>query len=154
MKTLRIHPHLAIALTAIASGLTLAACSPIEGGQTAGQQLDQVIASATQKSTELATGAREAGKDMARAAAAGMDQATDKVMDATITAAINAKLAMEGNLNAVNIEVDTADGKVVLRGSAPDEQARAKATQLAMSVEGVRGVDNQLVLAGKSAGKS
>jgi len=154
MKTRRINPQIAITLSAIASGLALAACSPSEDGQTAGQKLDQTVASVGQKSAQMTSDARKAGNEMARAASDGVDHAADKVKDATITAAINAKLAMDGKLSAMNIDVDTADGQVVLRGSAPDERARESATQLAMSVEGVRGVDNQLVLAGKSADKS
>lgn len=141
-------------LTAVAAGLVLAACSPDEGGKTAGQKLDQAVASASQKSAEMANEAAAAGKDLAHATTQGFDQAADKVNDAAITAAINAKLAMDGKLSAINIDVDTSGGQVVLRGTAPDDRARENATQLAMSVDGVRGVDNQLVLAGKSDGKT
>ena len=154
MRSRHLDRAIALSLTTAAAGLVLAACSPEPGGQSAGRTLDQAVSRAAGKSAEMADAAGAAGRDLARAASESFDQAADKVNDAAITAAINAKLAMDGKLSAININVDTVDGQVVLRGTAPDDRARANATQLAMSVDGVRGVDNQLVLAGRSAGKT
>jgi osmotically-inducible protein OsmY len=64
--------------------------------------------------------------------------------DATITAAVNARLAQDDELSALRIDVDTSEGRVALKGTAPNESARNRATQLASAVAGVRGVDNQL----------
>jgi hypothetical protein len=74
---------------------------------------------------------------------------SDKVKDAAITTAVNAKLAQDKSLSAMRIDVDTVDGKVSLRGVAPDASARERATTLASAVDGVKSVDNQLVVSGK-----
>ena len=78
----------------------------------------------------------------------GMKQAADatanKVSDATITAEVNTALARDPGLSALHINVDTADGRVVLHGKAPDNTARERATTLAQNVKGVVSVDNQL----------
>jgi hypothetical protein len=73
---------------------------------------------------------------------------SDKVKDAAITTAVNAKLAQDKALSAMKIDVDTVDGKVSLRGTAPDPAARQRATTLASAVDGVKSVDNQLVVGG------
>jgi hyperosmotically inducible protein len=62
---------------------------------------------------------------------------------------VNAKLAQDKTLSAMRIDVDTVDGKVSLRGTAPDPSARERATTLASAVDGVVSVDNQLVVSGK-----
>ena len=74
---------------------------------------------------------------------------TDKVKDAAITTAVNAKLAQDKTLSAMRIDVDTVGGKVSLHGTAPDPTARERATTLASAVDGVVSVDNQLVVSGK-----
>lgn len=141
---------LALGLGAIVSAIGLAACTPQEDGQTAGQKLDRAIASADRKTDEATNDVRAAGRDVGRATAEGLDKAGDAVRDAAITTEINAKLAMDQRLSAIRIDVDTVGGRVVLRGTAPDPQARDHATAIAMAVEGVRGVDNQLVVSGKT----
>lgn len=75
--------------------------------------------------------------------------AGNKVKDAAITSAVSARLAADSRLGAMRIDVDTVNGHVALRGSAPDAAARERAEQLAASVAGVVGVDNQLVVGGK-----
>jgi osmotically-inducible protein OsmY len=152
MKRTRQHNSrgIAIGLGAIVSAIGLAACSPQDDGQTAGQKLDRAIASADRSTDQAADDARAAGRDLGRATAEGVDKASDKVRDAAITTEINAKLAMDTQLSATQIDVDTVGGRVVLRGTAPDPQARENATRIAMAVDGVRGVDNQLVVSGQT----
>lgn len=71
---------------------------------------------------------------------------SDKVKDAAITTAVNAKLAQDKSLSALRIDVDTVNGRVSLRGTAPDAAARERATTLASAVDGVVSVDNQLTV--------
>jgi len=66
--------------------------------------------------------------------------------DATITAAVAAELALDKNLSALKIDIETTDGRVALRGTAPSADARDRATLLAEAVKGVRSVDNQLTV--------
>lgn len=66
--------------------------------------------------------------------------------DMTITAKVNAALAVDDQLKATQINVDTRDGQVTLSGQAPSAQSRERATTLAAAVDGVKQVKNQLVV--------
>lgn len=67
-----------------------------------------------------------------------------KVADAIITTEVNAELVKDQTLSALRIDVDTSGGRVALKGTAPNEAARERATLLASAVKGVVSVDNQL----------
>jgi len=97
---------------------------------------------ASEATRRAAEQAREAAKNAA-------DQASNKVQDALITTSVNAELAKDPALSAAHIDVETDNGRVALRGTAPDEGARARATQLASGVEGVVSVDNQITVDAK-----
>jgi hyperosmotically inducible protein len=97
--------------------------------------MDQAAAGARETAGEV----KEAGQDAAQAVGS-------KVEDVTITTSVNAELAKDPNLSALKINVDTKDGRVTLRGSAPTSTARERATALASSVQGVKGVENQLTV--------
>jgi hyperosmotically inducible periplasmic protein len=86
----------------------------------------------------------------AEAAQKATDQAVVATHDATITTTITAELARDAALDPNKIDVDTSQGRVVLRGSAPDEDAKERAKQIALAVNGVRGVDNYLSVNGKT----
>lgn len=74
-------------------------------------------------------------------------QAGNAVADAAITASVRAQLALDAELRASNIDVDTVAGRVALTGSAPNPSARERASQIAASIDGVRSVDNRLGVA-------
>jgi len=137
-------------LAAAAAALGLAACDRAGESRTAGQQLDSAVATAEQKTEaakdSLARGAEEVKRDVQEAAAT----ASNAVADAAITATVNAELARDKELSALRIDVDTSAGRVVLRGTAPSDAARERAARLAQAVEGVRSVDNQLVVERRS----
>jgi hyperosmotically inducible periplasmic protein len=117
------------------------------------RKIDEMRADAKKEFAEAREKAREAGQE-ARAggeqASADVkqlgDQAGDKVADAVITTTVNAEFARDKNLSATKIDVDTAGGNVALRGTAPSQSARERATQIAAHVKGVRSVDNQLTV--------
>ncbi len=73
---------------------------------------------------------------------------SDKIDDAMITTSVKAELAKDSNLSATKINVDTTQGRVMLKGMAPSNEAREHATALAKSVKGVTAVDNQLKVGG------
>ena len=75
-----------------------------------------------------------------------VDKAKVAIADGAITAGVKAELAKDPVLKARNINVDTEQGRVMLRGTAPSADAKAKATQLARSVDGVKSVSNQLTV--------
>src|SRR5215208_1164381 len=70
----------------------------------------------------------------------------DKVDDATITAAVKAKLAADGDINPFNIDVDTNDAVVTLQGRVAKAEARSKAEEHARNTEGVRRVINLITV--------
>lgn len=78
------------------------------------------------------------------AASGTVVESNSKLKDASITTEINVGLAKDPALSALKINVDTNDGRVLLKGTAPDPAARERATQLAQAVTGVVSVDNQL----------
>ena len=58
-------------------------------------------------------------------------------------------LPWEGGAFALlRLDVDTNGGKVALKGTAPNAEARDRAAKLARSVSGVTDVDNQLAIKG------
>lgn len=162
-------PWLATSLIATLAALTVTACGR-DDSRTAGQQLDSTIAKVEQKAGEIKAEAQvDAAKAQARTEAAAnkagqainqtvdkvatqvgntAEVVADKVADASITTRVNAELAKDSTLSALRINVDTVNGKVLLRGSAPNSQARDRATTLAAKVKGVNTVDNQLDVRG------
>jgi hyperosmotically inducible periplasmic protein len=116
---------------ALASAFALAACGPRDENQTVGQTVGQKV-------DEAVAGAK-----------AGADEAKKATADATITTKITAALAADDKLKATKIDVDTANGRVVLTGSAPDAGSKDRATTLAKAVEGVVDVDNRLSVEAK-----
>jgi hyperosmotically inducible periplasmic protein len=94
-----------------------------------------------QKSTEGTEA--PTGMDKAKDATAKMG---DKIDDAMITTSVKTELAKDASLSALSINVDTADGRVALKGTAPTAAAKEQATTLAQNVKGVLSVDNQLTI--------
>lgn len=138
-----------LALTvALAGALALGACSR-EDRVAADNQVDRGVAQMDQKTDAIqadASRAYERAKDAGSATAAKIG---DKVGDAAITTAVNAELAKDTDLSALAINVDTVDGRVVLKGQAPSQEARERATRLAANVDGVLAVENTLEVAAK-----
>lgn len=136
-------------LCAIALAFTLGACQRNDENKTAGQKLDTAVAGAEQKAAEMKSDmkqeSREAQQGMSRAA----DAVGDKMKDAAITTAVNAELARDAELSALRINVDTVSGRVLLQGTAPNANARERATTLASKVDGVKSVDNKLTVGAK-----
>jgi osmotically-inducible protein OsmY len=152
MNTRNFRPlTLATVIAAVFAATTLAACDRGQQQErTAGQKIDSAVSKTEQKvesaKNDMAQGAAEAKRDIKEATT----DAKNAVADATITASVNAKLASDKELSALRINVDTVDGRVALRGVAPTPSAKDRATQLASAVDGVRSVENQLVVSSKS----
>jgi hypothetical protein len=147
IKTRRLRPNVAVAA---ALALTaLAACDRASDDRTAGQRVDSAIAKSEQRAGAMKDDAKAAAADAGKSVQSAANDVSDKVKDAAITTAVNAKLAQDKGLSALRIDVDTVNGRVSLRGTAPDAAARERATTLASAVDGVVSVDNQLVVSAK-----
>jgi len=70
------------------------------------------------------------------------------VDDATIATKLKAQLAADPDLSALKINVDTNKGAVRLSGEVKSMTLRRKAEDLARKIDGVKSVDNRLVITG------
>jgi hyperosmotically inducible protein len=70
------------------------------------------------------------------------------VDDVTIGTKMKAALAADPELSALKINVDTTQGNVRLRGEVKSLALRRKAEETARKIEGVKSVDNQLIITG------
>ena len=75
-----------------------------------------------------------------------VDRTQAVASDATITAKVKSKFVADDQLKAHEINVDTKNGIVTLRGAVADPTSKERAAKVAMEVEGVSSVDNQLVV--------
>jgi osmotically-inducible protein OsmY len=66
------------------------------------------------------------------------------VDDVAITTQVKYELLESKKVDGLDVNVDVMNGRVKLTGWASSETERAKATELARGVKGVRSVDNQL----------
>lgn len=64
--------------------------------------------------------------------------------DGAITAKIESKLTADPDINPTNVDVDTLNGMVTLRGEVEKQMAKDAAERLATETSGVKGVDNQI----------
>lgn len=139
-----------------AATLALAACSPRDDSRADADADRTVVAQSTPPPRDdrlydpkrpdptARDTARSTAGDIAQAGRNAGEAASNKVSDAVITTSVNAELARDPQLSAMNIDVDTEAGRVALQGSAPDRTSRDRATQIAAGVEGVVSVDNRL----------
>jgi len=120
------------AISAVVASLALAGCD--KGDRTAAKNAgEDTVAQVDQKARQMG----ESAKD-------GAQKVGDKVEDAVITASVKTEMAKDSELSAMQVNVDTDNGRVALRGTAPSTAAKAHATTLAAGVKGVASVDNQL----------
>jgi hyperosmotically inducible periplasmic protein len=139
------HATLWLAPLALA---TLVACSPKNESATVGQKIDEAAVKAERKADEAKAAVGDAAQEAKAGAQAMGDKVAETVSDATITAAVNAEIAKDNRLSAMKINVDTLNGHVQLKGTAPDSASVDRATMLAAAVKGVLKVDNQLTVSG------
>ncbi|HEV7397723.1 MAG TPA: BON domain-containing protein [Pyrinomonadaceae bacterium] len=66
--------------------------------------------------------------------------------DTVIQSEIDRKLSADGNLASLGITATVNDGKVILVGTAPSDELKAKVERLVRSIAGVKVVDNQIAV--------
>jgi len=141
--------HALPALIAVAAALSLGACSR-QDPDTVSARVDATAARAQRQADHMQADASRAMGNAGQAATAAGDKAAAAASDVAITTKVTAMLSRDGSLDTSKIDVDTAQGRVILRGAAPNESAKERAKQIALSVDGVRAVDNYLSVNGKS----
>jgi hypothetical protein len=90
--------------------------------------------------------ARETGARVGESIAVGADRAERMAADAALTAKIKSKMALDDNVEAIDIDIDTADAVVTLRGTVGSQDERERAVRMARETEGVTSVVDQLVI--------
>ena len=90
---------------------------------------------------------KSAGEDTAAAAKDTFHGATRAVKDTTITAEVKQALMHDSEIKASKIHVRTSGGVVTLKGKVPSPDMAARAAQIAQQKEGVKSVDNELMVA-------
>lgn len=128
--------------------LTIAAgCdSRQDDGHTVGQQVDKAVEATRDAAAEVQANAARGLDQAANAAQETSKELARRADDAAITAAINAQLAKDPELAALDIDVDTREGRVSLQGVTPSDAARQRAQAIAQKEKGVTAVDNQLAV--------
>jgi len=92
--------------------------------------------------------AREAGAEIGETVAVGANQAQRAAAQASLSAKIKAKMALDDRVSASKIDVDTDGSTVTLRGRVASQDERERAVRLARETDGVTSVVDQLVVAG------
>lgn len=143
-----------LAAVVIGAGVAAAAVSSYYDSRTIGQRIDASIGAAQTSVRTQIDGIKAEASAVAGRGAEATERISHSLADAGITAAVKSALAADPSLSAWTIEVDTKDGVVILSGPAPDEKAREHAAVLAAAPNGVRSVDNRLVVAPPAAIRS
>ncbi|HEV6965600.1 MULTISPECIES: BON domain-containing protein [Roseateles] len=151
MKQPTLAPRLPL-LAALAVATALTACGRQHDDElTAGQKLDNAVADAKQAARDTKKDAQQAMNDAEMSASRAADTTARVSTDMAITAKVNAALVADDKLKATQINVDTREGQVTLTGKAPDSQSRERASTLASAVDGVKQVNNQLIVDNKNS---
>lgn len=130
------HPGYTTTLFVLSAAVLFAACGRDDSRENA--RTTTPSADAVQgKAGEVVTDVRRAAKDAA-------DTLSVAAKDTAITTEVKARLANDSQLNALDIHVETSEGRVLLRGMTPDTGARSHAAEVAQAVAGVVDVRNDL----------
>jgi osmotically-inducible protein OsmY len=99
-----------------------------------------------QAGTEIKREAKEAGAQ-AKHTFREVGETTGQVLeDAAVTAKVKAALHAEKDVKSRDIDVETFQGKVVLKGRVPDQAQSQLAIKVARSVDGVKSVENRIAV--------
>lgn len=90
---------------------------------------------------------KQAGSDTAAAAKDTYHGTERAVKDTTITAEVKTALKRDQQVGSSEIHVHTTAGVVTLKGSVPSPDIAAHAAQVAEQSNGVKSVNNQLIVA-------
>ena len=130
-------PSCSLALAAVLL-LALAGCDRADRAK--------LEADAKQTANSAKQAARNAGDEIKRETKEAGDTAGQVINDTAITAKVKTALHAEKNVRSRDVDVETFQGKVVLKGTVSDKKQVELAAQVARSVDGVKSVENRLVV--------
>lgn len=123
--------------------LGLSACSKPGPAEQAGRQLDEAAEKTAQALNRKINQAENAAESE-------IQKADASTTDTDITAKVKIALMMRDGLNSMTISVKTVSGVVSLSGSVLNTSQFIMAQNLALAVDGVKGVDNKLAIVPKA----
>jgi osmotically-inducible protein OsmY len=97
---------------------------------------------------------KQTGRVVRRRAEQTAQTVAEATKDARTTAAIKAKLALDPSLSALDVSVDTTEGRVTLAGRAASPADIARAIEIALDQDGVREVVSTLQVQSPRASSS
>lgn len=135
-------------LLALGVGAAIAAVAIVtmQDSRSLGTQVDDAVAKVKNVGDQAGQTVATSQNAAAEASRTALDGVSTTIEDAGISTKVKAALAVDPALSASRIAVQTENGVVRLEGPAPDAAAKARASVLAAAPEGVRSVDNRLVL--------
>jgi hyperosmotically inducible protein len=94
----------------------------------------------------ISSAACVAGRNAGRAASEAASSAGQKIDDTSINFAVKGALKNDPAVNASDLEVETKNGVVTLKGTVPTQAAANRAAELAAKAEGVTRVVNEIAV--------
>jgi hypothetical protein len=119
-----------------ALALSLAACDPKPSADNPGKTFDRLVENAGRNLEPAAPGAE-------MNAASPSSVGTDAVLAARVKAALSA----DPGLRPITVDVNAANGVITLYGTADTPAKSHQAAMVALNVDGVRSVKNEMVVA-------
>jgi len=113
-----------------------------DGAKTAAAKTGEAAKTVGEKTKDAAETVGEKTKDAAVATGGA-------ISDATINTKIHAKMVDETTLKGSDINVDVSNHVVVLKGTVASAAGKARAAEIARTTEGVKSVNNMLVVGPK-----
>lgn len=135
-----------VAAMALGAGVAAAVVSSYYDSRSLGQRIDASVGAAERSVQQQVDDIKSGASAVVDQGAHATGQLAATLSDAGITAAVKTALAADPALSALKIDVSTRDGVVTLAGPAPDPKSRDRAGVLAAAPDGVRAVENLLVV--------
>ena len=133
---------------AIAATLSLAACGDNRNEPAAKRSTDTTTSSTAATTDRVTADASTATKSAGDKAVATANNVAANASDAATTAKVKTRLMAEPGIDSLKIDVDSSNGRVTLTGEVDTPQNRARAKELAGSIEGVTSVVDRMVVKG------
>ncbi|MGZ5131150.1 MAG: BON domain-containing protein [Caldimonas sp.] len=140
-RTMIAGPVAALALVGLLSGCQKTSTTQSPDGATTSTTTTTVTPTTPSPSTTESM--RSAGNEVAADAKGAMNKAGEVLDDSAITAKVKTALLADPTVKGLQIDVDTKNGVVSLKGSVPKAESD-RAVQIARETSGVKSVDNQL----------
>ena len=139
---------LSVSVAAIASVGLLAGCEQKTTTRPDGSTA--TTTTVTNPAPETTAAARSTASEMKNDAGRAADKAGNAMDDGAITAKVKTALLADPEVKGLQIDVDTKNGVVTLKGTADKPANRDRAVQIAKDTSGVKSVDSQLVVKASS----